>query len=34
MSKKEKLIKRLKSQPKEFTVDELDTLMGHLGFWK
>ncbi|MDR2687607.1 MAG: type II toxin-antitoxin system HicA family toxin [Oscillospiraceae bacterium] len=32
MSKKEKLIKRLLSRPKDFTFDELATLMGLLGF--
>jgi len=33
MSKKEKLIKRLLSRPKDFTFDELVTLMGYLGYW-
>ena len=32
MSKKEKLIKRLLSKPKDFTFDELVTLVGYLGF--
>ena len=32
MSKKEKLIKRLLSRPKDFTFDELVTLMGLLGY--
>lgn len=32
MSKKEKLIKRLKSKPKNFTYDELKTLLNYLGF--
>ena len=32
MSKKEKLIKRLLSRPKDFTFDELETLMGYLGY--
>ena len=32
MSKKEKLIKRLLSCPKDFTFDELVTLLGHLGY--
>jgi len=32
MSKKEKLIKRLKSRPKDFSYNELVTLLGHLGF--
>ncbi|MCL2494691.1 MAG: type II toxin-antitoxin system HicA family toxin [Oscillospiraceae bacterium] len=34
MSKKEKLINRLKSRPRDFTINELDTLMSHMGFWK
>jgi len=34
MSKKEKLIKRLLSSPKDFTFDELVTLLGLLGFWQ
>lgn len=32
MGKKEKLIARLKSKPKNFTFDELETLLGLLGF--
>ena len=32
MSKKEKLIKRLLARPKDFTFDELVTLLGHLGY--
>ena len=32
MSKKEKLIKRIKSLPKDFTFSELVTLLGMLGF--
>ena len=32
MSKKEKLIKRLLSRPKDFTFDELVTLMGYLEY--
>lgn len=32
MSKKDKLRKRLDSLPKDFTWDELVTLMGHYGF--
>lgn len=32
MSKKEKLIRRLLTVPKDFTFDELVTLMKHLGF--
>lgn len=33
MSKKEKLIGRLLSKPKDFTFDELVTLMGYLGYF-
>ena len=32
MSKKEKLIERLKSKPKDFTYDELKTLLNYLEF--
>lgn len=32
MSKKEKLIKRLKSIPKDFTFDEMQTTLEFLGF--
>lgn len=32
MSKKEKLLERLKTKPKDFTYDELKTLLKHLGF--
>ena len=32
MSKKEKLIARLLSLPKDFTYDEMKTLLGYLGF--
>lgn len=32
MSRKEKLIKRLKLKPKDFTYDELKTLLTYLGF--
>jgi len=32
MSKKEKLIKRLKSRPKDFTYNEMKTLLKSLGF--
>lgn len=32
MSRKEKLIKRIKSLPKDFTFSELVTLLGMLGF--
>lgn len=34
MSKKEKLIKRLKSNPKDFSINEADTLMKMLGYSK
>lgn len=32
MSKKDKLIQRLKSKPKDFTYDEVRTLLNYLGF--
>lgn len=32
MGKKEKLIKRLKSMPKDFTFEEMQTLLSLLGF--
>ena len=32
MSKKDKLIQRLKSEPKDFTYDEVKTLLNYLGF--
>lgn len=32
MSKKEKLLKRLKLKPSDFTYDELRTLLNYLGF--
>ncbi|MBR5400863.1 MAG: type II toxin-antitoxin system HicA family toxin [Treponema sp.] len=32
MGKKEKLIKRLKSKPKDFTFDEAETLLGCLSY--
>jgi hypothetical protein len=32
MGKKEKLIERLKSNPKDFTFDEMCTMLGFLGF--
>lgn len=32
MSKKEKLLERLKVKPKDFTYDELKTLLNYLGF--
>ena len=34
MSKKEKLIKRLKSKPKDFSFDEMESLLTSLGFYK
>jgi hypothetical protein len=34
MSSKDKLIERFKTQPKNFTFDELVTLLKHLGFIK
>ena len=34
MSKKQKLIKRLKSRPKDFTFDEMEALLFALGFKK
>lgn len=32
MGKTEKLIQRLKSQPKDFTFSEMETLLKHLGY--
>ena len=32
MGKKEKLIARLKSKPKDFTFDEAETLLGYLSY--
>ena len=32
MGKKEKLIERLKSKPKDFTFDEAETLLGYLSY--
>ena len=32
MGKKEKLIRRLKSKPKDFTFDEAETLLGYLSY--
>ena len=32
MSQKDKLIARLKSKPKDFTLDEAETLLGYFGF--
>ncbi len=34
MSKKDKLIEKLKSKPKDFTYDELKTLLNYLGFYE
>ena len=34
MSRKEKLFERFKSKPKDFTWDELNRLMGYLGYWE
>lgn len=32
MSKKDKILKRLKSKPTDFTYDEIKTLLNYLGF--
>jgi len=32
LGKKEKLIKRLESRPKDFTFDEVETLLGYLDY--
>lgn len=32
MSKKDKLIKRLKARPKDFNFDEVETLLGYLNY--
>ncbi|MCR4754576.1 MAG: type II toxin-antitoxin system HicA family toxin [Lachnospiraceae bacterium] len=32
MGQKEKLIKKLKSRPKDFTFDEAETLLGYYGY--
>ncbi|GHT48198.1 hypothetical protein FACS1894102_0680 [Spirochaetia bacterium] len=32
MSKKDKLVQRLVTKPKDFTFEELITLLGHLGY--
>lgn len=32
MSKKDKLIKRLKNRPKDFTFDEVETLLNYLAY--
>ncbi len=34
MGKKEKLIKRLKSRPKDFTFDEAETLLNYFAYYK
>lgn len=34
MSRKDKLVKRLKSKPKDFTFDELVALLNYLGFYQ
>ena len=34
MGKKDKLIKKLKSRPKDFTFEELETLLGYLSYEK
>jgi len=34
MSKKEKLLQRLKSKPKDFTYDELKTILNYLEFFE
>lgn len=34
MSKKDKLIQKLKSKPKDFTYDELKALLNYLGFFE
>lgn len=34
MSRKDKLIKRLKSKPKDFSLEELETLLEYLGYTK
>lgn len=33
MSKKEKLVKRFQSRPKDFTFGELVTLLGYFDYW-
>lgn len=32
MSKKDKLIERLKSKPKDFSLEEAETLLGYFGY--
>ncbi len=34
MSKKEKEIERLKSKPKDFTYDEVKTILNNIGFFE
>ncbi len=34
MSKKDKLLEKLESKPKDFTYDELKTLLNYLGFYE
>lgn len=34
MSRKEKLVQRIQELPKDFTFEELETLLSHLGFTK
>lgn len=34
MGQKEKLIKRLKSKPKDFTFDDAETLLNYLGYFR
>ncbi len=34
MSKKDKLLEKLKSKPKDFTYEELKTLLSYLGFYE
>lgn len=34
MGKKEKLIERLKSKPKDFTFDEAETLLGYFSYFR
>jgi len=34
MVRKDKLIRRLRSRPKDFTFDELETLLGWLGYYR
>ena len=33
MSKKDKLLERFKSKPKDLTFDELETLLGYFGYY-